>query len=715
MIWEALLYGLGMCAGVFLVRRACKASSVRRWYNVSYLQGMGLVTWGTSNLLTLFPLLWVQKLCLPVSFFTYTFFLLSLHALQHTTLGYELWKTVWDSVTLNVTLMTIVLANETSYGANGHLPFLIHFEGGLFLLTPAVTMLVEKGQGSLLSAGDRANRGMLILATSLFSVYMMLQPFEAAPILVAGGAVAIAFLLLAHCRLGEALSTRQEMSEYHHLFQQLTFCKWDALMAHVMLILSAAVLFGFPASPNYGQAGLWVAILCIVIRVCFTIRDYQKRVDRALQSATWLELQYEEQMSLTKKSNQQLANVLELKENYEHLLMASNQQSLREVTYETLQQVIEELVETWYERIDSLVYLRLSLESESRRVYFQAERGERRGQTGLSLIREKLAVHEKPDTVLTPRYVTLEASVNDNGLRTELEQSFFQLLLVNVRGLTMRCLQHHQALALRFMESEMELAQRFQSLLVPQEQLTLPGLRASSVYIPFTYVGGDYIDCIRVNERYTCFIVADVSGHGLPASLLAAGIRMAIRVVLQKSLSPDEVLTRINQLLFEDLSKTRSYITMIVCLYDAHEHTLLVSRAGHPQPLCLSGGRRGELPCAGGVGLGLSPDSTYQLEKVPLKEAGMLLLYTDGLVETRRKEADRCLQSWLHDLAQILDKHKHDDEAAMSQVESYIWEMTRERQQSDDISVLILQFRAAADCVSTQSGVDRGALAVLER
>ncbi|MFD2369887.1 PP2C family protein-serine/threonine phosphatase [Brevibacillus sp. GCM10020057] len=708
MIWEALLYGAGMFAGAYLVRSACKAASGRRWYNVTCLQGMGLMTWGAGNLLTLVPLLWVQKICLPVSFLTYTFFLLSLHALQRVRLAYELWKTVWDSVTLVATFTAIALLSEMASATNGHLPLLFHIEGGLFLLIPAFTMLAEKGQDALLHAEARIKQGGLILATCLFAVYLMLRPFETAAALVVGGAVSIACLLLAHNRSGEWLTARQEMPEYRRLFQRLAFCKWDAIMAFVMLLLSAAVLVVVPAFPSYGKGGLWAAILLGGMRCWLTIRGSRQLLERALQAATELEHQCKEQMALAKKSSQQLAEVLGHKENYQYLLVASNEYSMREVTFETLQHVMEELVGTWYDRIDSLVHLSLSLESEARSAYFTAARGERTEQAGLTVIQERIVVHEKLDTALTPRYVVMEVWVReDSSLEKELE-SFFQLLLVSVRGLTLRCLQHQQSRELRDVVSELELARRVQSLLVPKEELVLPALRARSLYMPFTYVGGDYIDCIRINERYTCFIVADVSGHGLSASLLAAGIRTAVRAVLQKSLSPDEVLARINQLLFEDLSRTRSYITMIVCLYDGHEHALLVSRAGHPQPLYLSAGKRGELPCAGGVGLGLLPDSTYKLEKVPLREPGLLLLYTDGLVDKGRKEGHR-FQSWLSDLALILDKHEHDDRAVMNQVESYIREITRGRQQHDDISVLILQFQGTERTAAGQPVLDLGA------
>ncbi|WP_301171445.1 PP2C family protein-serine/threonine phosphatase [Brevibacillus nitrificans] len=706
MIWEALLYGLEMLVGIWIMTRIHGRASARRWYHVSFLQGIGLLTWGLGNLLAQSSVAWVQKICMPACFLTYTFFLLSLHALQHATLAYESWKTIWDSITLIVTFTAIVVAHELAYTSSGHLPVMMHILGGVFLLIPAITMFAEKGQASGQAMKERKQYRTLILATSVFIFYTMIIPFVPSVARIAAGVISIAFLILVHSRALGISQARTEQPEYRYLFQKLNFVKRDAFMVQVLLILSGVMLLGVPAIPEDGQFGLWVAILFSSIRVYLTIRDHQLLVNQTLMSATRLEHQLIEQLALAQQSNQQLTQVLGLKQNYEHLLVASNQQRLKKVTYETMQQVIEELVETWYSKLDDLVYLRLSLESSDRRVYFQAERGNRREWAGTHQFQEQIVVHETLDSGLTPRFVALEAFVRENDdLKKELEQSFFQLLLVNVRDLALRCRQQHQELELRFMESEMELAKRIQSMLVPKEQLTLKSLRARSVYAPFTYVGGDYIDYIRVDERYTCFIVADVSGHGLPASLLAAGIRTAVRAVLQKSILPDEVLERLNQLLFEDLSKTRTYITMLVCLYDAQEHALLLSRAGHPQPLYLTATQRTVLPLAGGIGLGLSPDSTYKLEKVPLNEAGFLLMYTDGLVESGSKELYRCLHTWQKDLTQILDRYGKEEEATMDHVETYIWEKTREGQQTDDMSVLIIQFQSAGELLFADADV----------
>ncbi|TGV29208.1 serine/threonine-protein phosphatase [Mesorhizobium sp. M00.F.Ca.ET.186.01.1.1] len=397
--------------------------------------------------------------------------------------------------------------------------------------------------------------------------------------------------------------------------------------------------------------------------------------------------------------NNQLSLVEELKQNYEELLIASNKISVSDVHYDSIHRITTELVDVWFHQIKTLAYIGISWESEHGDVYFHMERGRRDDRGAAHFVEERIVVSEQWDTAKTPRYVRLLAQTvcNEYDMETkELEQSFFQLLLVTVRGLILRCLHEHQSSELKELELEMGLARRIQSMLIPKEEWRVDGLRARTVFVPVTYVGGDYIDFVPIDERYTCFIVADVSGHGLPASIWATGIRIAVRAVLQNNASPDDILQRLNQLLYTDLAKTRSYITMLVAVYDSIQHKILLARAGHPQPLYLSATKKAVLRCNGGVGLGLLADSTYQLEEVPLKEEGILLLYTDGLLDTGRKDVLRSSHGLLKELAVLLDEHEPGSEETIERVESYLWAMMRQGQQTDDISVLILQFQSGS-------------------
>ncbi|MGF9910275.1 PP2C family protein-serine/threonine phosphatase [Brevibacillus porteri] len=390
--------------------------------------------------------------------------------------------------------------------------------------------------------------------------------------------------------------------------------------------------------------------------------------------------------------NHQLVKLMELKQNYEYLVMTSNEQSQRQVNYESLMPFIEELVDTWFVKMDKPCFLSITFESALGAVYFRIERGNKESANVQREVEERIVVSEQCDTAQTPRYVRLfaQSNVNDRDLK-ELEKSFYGLLLVNIRALILRC-QQDQTSGQREIEMEMKLARRMQSMLIPTEELQLTSLRTRTVYVPVDYVGGDYIDYRQINDRYTCFIIADVSGHGFLASIWATGIRIAVRQVLQSSYSPDEILERLNQLLYADLVKTRSYITMLVAVYDEVEHKIRFGRAGHPQPFYLSKSNQTILASKGGVGLGLLPDSTYQMEEVPLEEEGMLLLYTDGLLDTGRKEVIRGSRHWLEELSSLLNMPGDSKQESMNRVESYLMEITQQPNQTDDISVLILQF-----------------------
>ncbi|MGG1664184.1 PP2C family protein-serine/threonine phosphatase [Brevibacillus sp. NRS-1366] len=693
MMWEALVYGLGSGGSVCIALLSRKGKKAQWWDDVSFLQGIGLLAWCIGSLLALSPMWWLQRLGLSISLITYVFFLRSLHVFPLSSHPfYERWKMVLDTAALVVTYLLLVIFHDISNHLNGDSPVMVYLQGGLYLLIPAISVLLAIRQ---LQGTVRTNRGRLLFATILFIAVTMMTPVASSAVMVGCISASLVFLFMAHRGLDLIETIKMEKTEYRYLFDRQKFGKQDAIMVQVILIFIVSSLVAIPDIPYYGRVGLGTGIVFGLVRVYFTSRDNHVLMNETLVAASNLEQKYQNQLAQIQLQNEQLSQVLRLKQIYEYLLVASNEQSLREVTYETLQQVIEELVDTWFAKMDTLTFLQVSLESEKKEIYYCLERGTRSYGGHLYQVEQRIIVSEQRDSSLTPRYVALIAQIAIvDQERTELEQSFFQVLLVNVRGLILRCLHEHQSLSLGVMETEMGLARRIQSMLIPTEELTIKGLRARTVYAPITYVGGDYVDYIRIDDRYVCFIVADVSGHGLPASLLATGISSAARAVLQTSWSPDEILERLNQLLFENLSKTRSFITMLVAVYDSVEHKLLLSRAGHPQPLYLSATAKKVLGCSGGVGLGLLPDSTYPLEEVVLHEEAILLIYTDGLINTGRKEVFRYLRLWLDELSELWDKPGSTNDAIIDQVESFLWTMIRREKQLDDMSVLILQFHS---------------------
>ena len=509
------------------------------------------------------------------------------------------------------------------------------------------------------------------------------------------GIASLLFLLLTH----RPLRAKTQIKGAQLLLDWQMSTRRHTGIVQVILLVITASLLALPEMPFYAKVGLAIAVGYTSVRTYLNNRDNQHLMSETLSSVSSLESRLTQQLAHTEWMNNQMLLVAKLKQNYEELLIASNKISVSDVHYDSIHRITTELVDVWFRQIKTLICIGISWESEHGDVYFHIERGKRDDLGAAHFVEERIVVSEQWDTAKTPRYVRLLAQTvcNEYDMETkELEQSFFQLLLVTVRGLILRCLHEHQSSELKELELEMGLARRIQSMLIPKEEWRVDGLRARTVFVPVTYVGGDYIDFVPIDERYTCFIVADVSGHGLPASIWATGIRIAVRAVLQNNSSPDDILQRLNQLLYTDLAKTRSYITMLVAVYDSFHHKILLARAGHPQPLYLSATKKAVLRCNGGVGLGLLSDSTYPLEEVPLKEEGILLLYTDGLLDTGRKDVLRSSHGLLEELAVLLDERGPGSEETIERVESYLWATMRQGQQTDDISVLILQFQSGS-------------------
>ncbi|MEJ8545748.1 PP2C family protein-serine/threonine phosphatase [Brevibacillus borstelensis] len=695
MVWKALLYTTGIGVGVYIILLSRQLVSIKRWYDLSFLQGAGLIAWGLAHLMANHPNLLIQQISLPLDMLYYLFFLMSLHAYPLAPhIYYDRWKSILDAMAFVAVYGTTALCSWLYQEEAGILIVLLHILSGFLLLAPWTTVFMANGFVN----GRQEKETRLLVATLLFTLVVMFQPIMPTVFFVITGSLSVSFLLLAHTHFPRNGSKARLMNEYGYLHEQLRFSFLDSNSMQVLLLVEVIAMFTW-TEPRIHLIGIGIGFLITVFRLFLTKTWNQSLVRQMMSTASNLEKKFTEHVEQIQRKNDQLSQILAVKQTYEKILLASNEQSLREVSYENLQQVIEELVDVWFAKLDNLVYLRISLESTEGVVYYEVVRGDPNHPYIHRDISEQIVVDEQLDTPLAPRYVVMLAkSTTESIEELELEQSIFQLLIVNVRGLILRCLQENQLLELRLMEQEMELAQRIQFLLIPRERLVLPYLQAKAVFLPYTYVGGDYVDYLVLDDRFTCFVVADVSGHGLPASLMTTGIRSAVRAVTQTFWRPDLILHQLNKLLYEDLIKTRSFITMLIAVYDSADHTLSISRAGHPQPIFWNSTGARLLSCSGGLGLGLLPDSVYVSDEVPLDQDGMLLAYTDGLLEMSRKDSQQCLQTWLKGLSSLLgESGRPGDLDSIEVVENYVRERTREGLQSDDISLLILRFQSGTE------------------
>jgi GAF domain-containing protein/anti-sigma regulatory factor (Ser/Thr protein kinase) len=189
------------------------------------------------------------------------------------------------------------------------------------------------------------------------------------------------------------------------------------------------------------------------------------------------------------------------------------------------------------------------------------------------------------------------------------------------------------------------LAEALQRRLLPDRPTAIAGLEIASRYLPASgaSLGGDWYDAFALAGGRIVVAVGDVVGHGLAAAAIMAQLRTALRAYAADGHPPGATVERVNRLMWQ-LGPT-TMTTLVYAVIDPARETLDLVNAGHPPPLVITPGGEAEyLPLQGGVALGASALATYRGEPHPFPTGSTLILYTDGLVESRGRSIDDGLE-----------------------------------------------------------------------
>jgi len=192
------------------------------------------------------------------------------------------------------------------------------------------------------------------------------------------------------------------------------------------------------------------------------------------------------------------------------------------------------------------------------------------------------------------------------------------------------------------LESDQIAAQQIQQTLQPEKLDPIPGYEVETFYQPLRDVGGDYFDVIDLPAGRTLFAVADVSGKGMPAALLAANIQALVRSIASVTQDPVALAAQINQHLGRYTPSDR-FATAVFVVLDRASGELTYVNAGHNAPI-VSGSDPAIFLKATGMPLGLLSDAAYEADKAVIPPGGVLLLFTDGLTDAIPGDApEACL------------------------------------------------------------------------
>jgi sigma-B regulation protein RsbU (phosphoserine phosphatase) len=194
------------------------------------------------------------------------------------------------------------------------------------------------------------------------------------------------------------------------------------------------------------------------------------------------------------------------------------------------------------------------------------------------------------------------------------------------------------------LDHDLEIARDIQRILLPSEAPAIAGFQISGINVPARQVSGDYFDYIEVDQDRLGVAIADVSGKGVPASLIMAICRSVLRAEAARNPSPAAVLRKVNRQLYPDI-KEDMFISMAYLVLDHHHDGVTLARAGHDAPLWYQRQSQTVTPVKSpGMVVGIDSGSVFDRLTVdfavPLERNDCLVLYTDGLTETLNSEGD---------------------------------------------------------------------------
>jgi sigma-B regulation protein RsbU (phosphoserine phosphatase) len=191
-----------------------------------------------------------------------------------------------------------------------------------------------------------------------------------------------------------------------------------------------------------------------------------------------------------------------------------------------------------------------------------------------------------------------------------------------------RALDRDQQLA--SLHQELEVAKRIQLSILPTGFPVSPHFTVAARYVPMTAVAGDFYEFLSTGGPRAGLLVADVSGHGVPAALIASMVKMATSAQRQHAASPERLLAGVNEALCG--SAQGQFVTAAYVHLDAERGELCYAAAGHPPMLLLRDGQVCSIE-ENGLVLGVFSSAAYSTTKQTLVKGDRLLLYTDGVIE----------------------------------------------------------------------------------
>ena len=245
-------------------------------------------------------------------------------------------------------------------------------------------------------------------------------------------------------------------------------------------------------------------------------------------------------------------------------------------------------------------------------------------------------------------------------------------------------------------ESELKIASEIQMGILPKKFPPFPDRTEFDIFAtikPAKEVGGDFYDFFFIDQNRLCFVIADVSGKGIPAALFMAVTRTFIKAIAAPGIAPGELLTKVNEELCIG-NDSNMFVTIFCGILDTKTGEILYTNAGHNPPLIIQKGKQviwleGEM----NIFTGVMEQVHYKTDRIVLHPGDALFMYTDGVTEAMNEHEEQFTSERLgKDVITLQDKPIREIvDGIMEKVVSFAHGVS----QSDDITMMVIEFKGS--------------------
>jgi phosphoserine phosphatase RsbU/P len=249
--------------------------------------------------------------------------------------------------------------------------------------------------------------------------------------------------------------------------------------------------------------------------------------------------------------------------------------------------------------------------------------------------------------------------------------------------------QLHQALVEKNkLEKELTIAREIQKSFLPHQEPEIRGFEVAGLNLPSRLVSGDYYDFIKIVEGQWGLVIGDVSGKGIPSSLIMASFRASLLAEIRNNYAISTIMSKVNRLLWES-TDSNQFVTAFYGVLDEQRRVLTYCNAGHNPVLVIRGDGSSLQLETGGLILGAFEGSVYQENYLGIGPGDILLLYTDGVTENFNELGE---EFGMDRLLELVSNHRHLHARELtSLLQEQILDFAADKSVQDDFTLVVLK------------------------